>query len=92
MYEMEESYYRIGGCKKCKMTTRNEMSVERLNDDKKTVKGFCSLGNALNAGGYSETTVVARTRVEWTRFGECGEVWSKGHKRINKIVGCYCID
>ena len=30
-------------CKKCKMTTRNETFVEKLNDDVETVKGFCYL-------------------------------------------------
>ena len=60
-------------CKKIKMVTRNEMSVERLNDDVETDKGFCYL-NALNACGGSEMTVVARTRIEWMRFRECEDV------------------
>ena len=55
-------------CKTCKIMTRNAMSAERLNDDVKTVEGFCYLGNALNASGGSELTVVARTRIGWMRF------------------------
>ena len=36
-------------CKRCKMT-RSEMRVVRLNDDVKTVEGFCNFRNALDAG------------------------------------------
>ena len=43
---MAEGYVR----KKCKMMTRNETSVERINDEE-TVEGFCYLENALNASG-----------------------------------------
>ena len=48
-------------CKRCKMMMRNEMSVERLNDDVETVEGFCFLANALNASGGS---VVTRSRIK----------------------------
>ena len=60
--------------KRCKMMTINEISVERLNDDAETVEGFCYLGNAFNASGGSEMTVVVRTRIGWMRFRECEEV------------------
>ena len=36
--------------KRCKMT-KNEKSVERLNNGVETVEGFCFLGNLLNASG-----------------------------------------
>ena len=29
------------------------MTIERLNDDVETIKGFCYLANALNASGGS---------------------------------------
>ena len=50
------------------------MSEERLNDDVETVKGFCFLGNALNARGGFEMTIVARTRIGWMRIQKCGEI------------------
>ena len=40
------------------------MSVKRLNNDTETVKEFCSLGNALNAIGSSEMTVMVKTRID----------------------------
>ena len=39
-----------------------------------TVKGFCYLGNRLNASGVCEATVAARTRGEWKKFRRCGEI------------------
>ena len=51
--------------------------MERLNDDVETVEGFCCLGNALNASGGSEITVVTKTRTGWMRFRACGEVLCK---------------
>ena len=46
-------------------------------DKVETVKGFCSLGNRLNASGGCEAAVSARTRVGWKKFREfkeCGEI------------------
>ena len=51
-----------------------------------TVKGFCYLGNRLNASGECEAAVTARTRVGWKKFRECGKIlfgkrfflWMKG--------------
>ena len=73
---MDNDCISIGGwlCKAYKMMTRNETPVEKLNDDVETVEGFCYPRNALNASGGSEMTVVARTRIGWMRFQECGEV------------------
>ena len=45
----------------------SKMSVERLNDDAETSKEFFYLTNAINAN------VIARTRIGWMRFRECGE-------------------
>ena len=39
-----------------------------------TIKGFCYLGNSLNASGECETAVTARTRVGWKKFRECDEI------------------
>ena len=38
------------------------------------VKRFCSLGDRLNTIGGSEAAVIARTRIGWIEFGECGEL------------------
>ena len=54
---MEEGYINIGGMfcfLICKMTTRNEISVERLNGDVETVKDFVI--NAVNASDGSDMT------------------------------------
>ena len=59
-------------CKRCKMMMRNEMSVERLNDEVETGEEFYYLGNALNVNGGSEKTVVVR-RTGLMRLRECGK-------------------
>ena len=43
-------------------------------DEVETVKGFCYLGNRLNASGGCEVAVTARTRLGWKKFRECGEI------------------
>ena len=40
----------------------------------KTVKGFCYLGDRLNASGQCEVEVTARTRVGWKKFREYQEI------------------
>ena len=48
--------------------------MEVLYDEVETVKGFCYLGNRLNASGGCETAVTPRVRIEWMNFRECGEL------------------
>ena len=55
-------------CKSCKIMMKNIISVEKLNDDVKIVEEFCYLGEASNASGGLQTTVVARTRIKWMKF------------------------
>ena len=43
-------------------------------DHVETVKGFCYLGNRLNASRGCKATVTARTRLGWKKFKECGEI------------------
>ena len=38
------------------------------------MKSFCYLGDRLNASGGIEAVVTARTRIEWLKFSECGEL------------------
>ena len=51
-----------------------ELQQEVMCDEVETVKGFCYLGNRLNASGRCE---AARTRVGWKKFRECGEILFK---------------
>ena len=48
--------------------------MEVLCDEVKTVKGFCYLGDRLNASGGCETAVIARVRLGWLKFRECREL------------------
>ena len=48
--------------------------MEVLCDEVETLKGFCYLGDRLNASGGCETAVTTRVRIEWMKFRECGEL------------------
>ena len=48
--------------------------MEVLCEEVETVKGFCYLGDRLNAIGGCETAVTARARIGWMKFRECGEL------------------
>ena len=39
-----------------------------------TVKGFCYLGDRLNASGGCASAVTSRVRIGWMKFRECGEL------------------
>ena len=43
-------------------------SVEELCEEVETVRGFCYLGDMVNAGGGYEVTVTARARIGWVKF------------------------
>ena len=38
------------------------------------VKSFCYLRNRSKVSGGSEAAVIARTRIGWIEFRECGEI------------------
>ena len=38
-------------CKKCEENVENKEQMEKLSEEIKTVKGFCYLGDRLNANG-----------------------------------------
>ena len=63
-------------CSKCNKATHGEgeEQQELMCDEVKTVKGFCYLGNRLNASGGCEAAVMARTRVGWKKFREYYEI------------------
>ena len=49
-------------------------AVEELCEEVETVRGFCYLGDRVNAGGGCEAAVTARARIGWVKFRECGEL------------------
>jgi len=49
-------------------------SVEELCEEVETVRGFCYLGDRVNAGGGCKAAVTARARIGWVKFRECGEL------------------
>ena len=48
--------------------------MEILCDEVETVKGFCYVGDELNASGGCEITLTSRVRIGWMKFRECGEL------------------
>ena len=62
-------------CGKCEKTVKGMVeSEEVLCDGVETVKGFCYLGDRVNARGGCEAAVTARVRLGWVKFRECGEL------------------
>ena len=62
-------------CRRCRdVGNDKEKPVEVLCDEEETVKGFCYLGDRLNARGGCETAVTSRIRIGWMKFRECGEL------------------
>ena len=51
--------------------------MEVLYDEVETVKGFCYLGDRLNAKSGCETAVTARIRIGGMEFRECGKLLLK---------------
>ena len=51
-----------------------QKSIGKLCDEVEPVKGFCYLGDRLNASGGCEMAVTAKTRLGWAKFRECGEL------------------
>ena len=62
-------------CRRCEdIEDGKEEPMEVLCDEVETVKGFCYLGDRLNANGGCETAVTARVRIGWMKFRECGKL------------------
>ena len=49
-------------------------SVEELCEEVEPVRGFCYLGDKVNAGSGCEAAVTARARIGWVKFRECREL------------------
>ena len=55
-------------CGRCKKEADEFMdSVEELCEEVQTVRGFCYLGDRVNAGGGCEAAVTARARISWVK-------------------------
>ena len=53
----------------------------KLCEEVETVRGFCYLGDRLNAGGGCDAAVTARARIARVKFRECRELLnSKGSR------------
>ena len=48
--------------------------VEELCEEVETVRGFCYLGDRVNASVGCEAAVTARARIGWVKFRECREL------------------
>ena len=75
MKKVSCSYTQQFVCRRCEdIGDGKEEPVKVLCDEVETVKGFCYLGDRLNASGGCETAVTARVRIGWMKFRECGEL------------------
>ena len=62
-------------CSKYKGTIEGRVdSIKKLCDEVETVNRFCYLGYRLNSSGGCEAAAIARVRIGWVRFKECGEL------------------
>ena len=62
-------------CGRCKKQVDGLVEpVEELCEEVETVRGFCYLGDRVNASGVCEVAVTTRARIGWMKFKECGEL------------------
>ena len=61
-------------CGRCKKQADGLVEpVEELCEEVETVRGFCYLGDRVNASNGCEAAVTARARIGWVKFRECGD-------------------
>ena len=62
-------------CGRCKKQVDGLVElVEELCEEVDTVRGFCYLGDRVNASDGCEAAVTARARIGWVKFRECREL------------------
>ena len=62
-------------CGRCKKKGDGLVEVvEELCEEVETVRGFCYLGDRVNASCGCKAAVTARARIGWVMFRECGEL------------------
>ena len=76
-------------CGRCKKQADGLVEpVEEFYEEVEMVRGFCYLGDRVNASGgcTCEAAVTARARIGWVRFRECEELLNS--KRLSlKVKG-----
>ena len=73
-------------CGRCKKQVGDGLveSVEELSEEVETVRGFCYLGDRVNASGGCKAAVTARGRIGWVKFKECRELLNSKRRRKRK--------
>ena len=62
-------------CGRCKKQVDGLVEpVEELCEEVETVRGFCYLGDRVNASGGCEAAMIAKARTGWVKFKECREL------------------
>ena len=62
-------------CERCKQVDNGLVEpVEELCEKVETVRGFCYLGDRVNASDSCMAAVAERARIGWVKFKECGEL------------------
>ena len=62
-------------CGRCKEVDDGLVEpVEELCEEVETVRGFRYFRDRVNRSGGCEAAVTARSRIEWVKFKECGEL------------------
>ena len=61
-------------CGRCKKQADGLVEPVELCEEVETVRGFCYLGDRVNASDGCEAAVTARARIGWVKFRECGEL------------------
>ena len=81
-------------CRRCTDVGDGTQEPEEvLCDEVETVKGFCYLGDRLNASGGCETAVTSRVRIGWMKFRKCEELL-RGRRfslRMKRMVDQNCV-
>ena len=77
MRESKEGDPRLGRdfvCGSCKQVDDRLVEPVEECEEVEKVRGFCYLGDRVNASGSCEAAVTARARIGWVKFKECGEL------------------
>ena len=81
-------------CRRCTdVADGTEEPVEVLYGKVETVKGFCYLGDRLNASGECETAVTSKVKNRRIKYRECVELLrgKRSSLRMKGIVYCTCL-
>ena len=64
--------------------------VEELCKEVETVRGFCYLGDRMNASGICEAAVAARARIGWVKIKECRKLLTQKGSRLRRREWFIC--